>query len=372
MLASVASAQEASPAACPEESLDDKKARNLYEEALTSEVTGDLGGARRMFQTLMDSYPQTRFSCWADEHLGDLKLGKARINKEGRAQFIIGATTFGAWAGFAFTGMIVTGDDEFSENEAKAAIWASIGGAAAGLVPSIFLSSDLPMSTGRATLINFAWTWGLWHGMAFSLMPEDDLSPPGIFGLSLAMSAAGFAGAYTLTHYVDVADGDAALISAAGLWSSWFTLATGLLISEEFLDDESVWIPITLTGGDIGVGMAALMSGRFNMSAGRVGLVNLGGLLGGLVGAGVLATAEVDEMRTAVGIMMASTLAGLAAGAIFTRDYDNGHGAGSGVALLEFGADGWKVGAPIPQIMPASVDGKQGFAIQVPLLAGSI
>lgn len=355
---------------CPQANPQQRRARALYEEALVQEATGNSGAAREMFTRLVKEHPHTSFACWAAEHLDLMAAGKGYINKEGRAQFIIGTTSFGAWTGFAIANIAALGDEEFSFSETKAILWGSISGAVAGLVPSIILSADLPMSTGRATMINFGWTWGAWHGLAFSLIPEGDLDTQGMMGLSLGLSALGWGGTFALTHYFDVADGDAALISSAGMWATWVTAAVGALISEDFFGDEQTYIPVLLAGGDAGVAAAALLSKRLDWSAGRVGLINLGGALGALLGTGITLLAEPDSYRTAIGLHLGLSLAGLAAATFFTRNYDEPAPAASGLALFEHTRDGWAVSAPLPQLL-ASKDGtRQGLGVSLPLVGG--
>ncbi len=355
---------------CPEETPEVKKARAFYEEALIQEATGNLGAAREMYDRLIKEHSQTQFACWAQVRLTALKAGKARVNKEGRAQFIIGTTLFGAWMGDALASAIFLEDEDMTESEAKGLIWFGIGGAAAGLVPSILLSSDLPMSTGRATLINFGWSWGLWHGLGISMLP-DDLSISAWFGIALASSAVGWGGTFALTHFVDVADGDAALVASAASWATWFTFAIAVLISEDFLDDEDVVIPVLLAGGDAGLVTAALLTDQADMSAGRVGLISLGGLLGMLLSGGIIAIAEFDEYRPAVGMSLGLTVGGLVGAYFLTAGYDDPGNGSTGVAALEYTPDGgWAVGTPVPRMTPAYVGGEHVLTFDVPLIGG--
>lgn len=355
---------------CPSELSEAQKARALYEEALINEATGNLGAAREMYERLVQTYAPTQFACWAQLRLTDLKEGKARINKEGRAQFIVGTTLFGAWSGYSLAAIATWGDDDLSDSEMKGMIWASIGGAAAGLIPAIIFTGEMAMSTGRATLINFGWTWGLWHGIAFSIMTVEDPDPQVIHGLALGLSAVGWTGTLILTNYVDVADGDAALVAAGGAWGTWFTFAIGALISEDFLSDEDVWVPIILVGGDAGVATTALLTDRLDMSAGRVGLINLGGILGMLLGGGILVLAEPDDYRAAVGIELGFSIAGLVGAWLLTRGYDEPGSPATGLAALELTPEGWSLGAPIPRITPAWVEGRQAVTVDIPVIGG--
>lgn len=357
-------------AECAQLSQDDELARDLYEEAVIAEATGNLGGARGSYERLISQYPNSQFACWAGFRLANLKSGGARVNKEGRAQFIVGATLFGAWTGFALAQIAALGDEEVSESEGKALIWASIGGAAAGLIPSILVSPNLPMSTGRATLINFGWSWALWHGAGIAALPED-LSGQGVFGVSVGMSALGWGGTFALTHYLDVADGDAALVAASAYWSTWFSLAIGTLIgAEDFFDDRHVVIPVLLGGGDAGLVGGAFLSKYLNISSGRVSLISLGGLLGGLVGGGIVALAEPEDPRGIVAWIFGSSVAGLALAAVLTNDYDQPSPASAGLAALELTPQGWSLGVPPLRITPTSFAGRHGLAFEVPLLGG--
>lgn len=62
-------------------------------------ITGNLGAAREMYERIGQQFSGSQFACWARERLDILKSGRAYLNKEGRAQFIIGTTAFGGWAG---------------------------------------------------------------------------------------------------------------------------------------------------------------------------------------------------------------------------------------------------------------------------------
>lgn len=355
---------------CPEEPQDAKTARAIYEEALIQEATGNLGAAREMYDRLVKYHAGTQFACWAQARLTELKEGKARVNKEGRASFIIGTTVFGWWVGDAIANMIFLEDEDLNVSEQKGLVWFGIGGAAAGVVPAILFSSDLPMSTGRATIINFGWMWGLWHGLGLSILP-DDLSMSAWFGIALASSAVGWGGTFALTHFVDVADGDAALISASAGWATVLTVLLGVLISEDFFSDEDVFIPVLLAGGDTGLVTAALLTGKADMSAGRVGLISLGGMLGLLLSGGIMAVADFDEYRPAVGMTLAITLGGLVGAYFLTLGYDDPGNGSTGLAALEYSPDGgWAVGTPVPRMTPAYVAGEHVLTFEVPLIGG--
>jgi hypothetical protein len=357
---------------CPPPGEQERLARAAYEEALVQEATGNLGAARKMYEKLLEEFSESQFACWAKEHLDLIKSGRAYINKEGRAFFISSTTLFGAWAGFAISEIASLGENgEISENENKAIIWGSIGGAVAGLVPSIMLSSDLPMSTGRATMVNFGWTWGVWHGLAFSLIPDGDLGARTMLGLALGLSSVGYAGALAITKYLDVADGDAAYISSAAYWATWITAAISTLISEDFWDKEQLYISILLAGGDLGLLAAALTSNWFDMSAGRVGLINLGGALGVLVGVGVVALAEMDSWRAGLGTVLGFSLAGLVGSTFLTRNYDKPEAMGKGLALLELDEEGLKFSLPAPRLLAARDEGRLRLGLELPLVGGT-
>jgi hypothetical protein len=361
-----------SPAAadeCPKESTEQRAARVQYEEAVVAAGKGDYGGARKKFERVIAEHPSSHFACWARQKVAAMSAGRMPLNKNGRAAFIIGSTLFATWTAEAIATIAMLGDDDISEDEGKGLIWTGIGGAAVGLVPSILLSSDLPMSTGRATLINFGWLWGAWHGAAISLIP-DDISVQPVLAASLGGSVAGWVGTFLLTHYVDVADGDAALISSGAVWSTWLTAAIGALIAaESFFEERVAWVSALLAGGDAGLVAAALVSRKVDISAGRVGLINLGGLLGAMLGGGILAVAKVDSPRGAVGIMLGTTITGLVATTWLTRNYDRPDTGAKGVALLERTREGWAFGLPPPRFAASR---ESGWSLAIPLIGGQL
>jgi hypothetical protein len=172
-----------------------------------------------------------------------------------------------------------------------------------------------------------------------------------MFGLALGLGVAGFGGTFAITHFVDVADGDAAFVSSAGVWMTFITLALGAMIGEEdFFEDQEVWIPITLAGGDAGVVAASLLTGKVDISAGRMNLITLGGILG---------------------VMLGTTLTGLGLSIFFTRGYDAPDTAGTGVAALELTEEGWTFNAPPLRFWPTRTSsGESGLAFDLSLVGG--
>ena len=126
-----------------------------------------------------------------------------------------------------------------------------------------------------------------------------------------------------------------------------------------------------LAGGDAGLAAAALFSGKLDMSAGRVGLINLGGSLGALLGFGITFLAEPDSYRVGVGLTLGLSLAGLGLTTFLTRNYDEPAPASSGLALVEHTREGWVISAPVPRLLPLRNQGRTSLGLAVPLLGGS-
>jgi len=143
--------------------------------------------------------------------------------------------------------------------------------------------------------------------------------------------AAGIIGAGLVTERTDVSAGDATLITSLPGWSSFYWL---MVMGIAQVNNGRFVLGSTLAAGDVGIVGGALLAQHVEMSRGRGRLVNLGGVLGGLLGGAVIALANIDSPQPAFGIVMAGTTAGLASAWKLTSGYDAPDVAG---AQFQFG-----------------------------------
>jgi hypothetical protein len=136
------------------------------------------------------------------------------------------------------------------------------------------------------------------------------------------------------------------------------------------LDDDELLIA-TLVGGNATLLASALMAPRWDLSESRARLISVGGLVGALVGAGIVLITQPEDEKVAVGIPLATSIAGLALGAHMTRDMDaaaGGGGDGQG-ALINVRDGRWAVGAPEPSLRVERTAAGRSTALYVPLLS---
>jgi hypothetical protein len=107
----------------------------------------------------------------------------------------------------------------------------------------------------------------------------------------------------------------------------------------------------TLIGGNVGLIAAIPASLAWKPSRTQVRLSSAGGLMGGIVAAGIAVLADTDDDKAAVGIISAGVTAGLIGGAILGRDrgQTSAAAAGEGIdfALVNV-KDGVRLGVPMP------------------------
>ena len=156
------------------------------------------------------------------------------------------------------------------------------------------------------------------------------------------------------------------------LWGTWFGVAGGVLLD---LEGDAL-LGSTLVGGDAGLLTTALLAPGWNMSRNRARLISIAGVIGALAGAGMDLITRPDDEKVAIGIPLATSIAGLAIGAGLTANEGRRSGPeslgsgpdgellGLGASLLRLrdGAFSWDLPAPFATFQP--VDRKDGFSLE--------
>ena len=167
--------------------------------------------------------------------------------------------------------------------------------------------------------------------------------------MTAAMVAGGALGIGTGVYLArkPITAGVATTVSLSGLWGTWFGFAAGNMADLT----ENDLMTATLLTGNAAIGAGAILAPRWNPSRSRARLVSLGGLVGGVAGAGVDLLVQPENEDVAIGIPLAGSIAGLFVASHLTRDYDNAGAQGSsgGEALLNWD-DGFRIGVvePVP------------------------
>ena len=183
-----------------------------------------------------------------------------------------------------------------------------------------------------------------------------------------AMIAGGLVGAAAgaLLARGPVAPGVASGAHHGSLWGSWLGVATGLLADQE--DDRL--LASTLLAGNVGLVGGALLADRYRLGSGRIRLLSVGGLVGGLAGVGLDLLLQPDDEDLAVAIPLALSAGGAATAAWLTRGMPAGAPREDGGdvlgAFLRHDGGRWSAGVPWPRPVLKTVRERTGREIAVP------
>ena len=226
------------------------------------------------------------------------------------------------------------------------------------------LAESLDLTEGQARAVTLGGTWGTWQGFGWAEVlelggqencfrgPCFDSSPSdeARFGAMVIGGLSGIAAGALLARR-PISRGVASTANYGALWGTWFGVATSILMDFDEGDQ-----PLTgaLIGGNVGLLTTALLAPGWNISRNRARLVSIAGVIGGLGGLGLDLLFQPDDDKTLVAIPFATSLLGLAIGAVTTRDSDaepvppdNSLSSLSG-ALFKLDEERFGVGFPTP------------------------
>jgi hypothetical protein len=299
-----------------------------------------------------------------------------RSNRAGRVELQVWSTMYGLWLGAALPAALGSNDEE------AYGVGLLVGGPA-GVLAARRITTSRSLSDGQTRSITWGGTWGTWQGFGWARLLdlgegltcdgdfcyETDDSVEETFAAMIVGGAAGIATGALLARR-PIRLGTASGAHYGSLWGTWLGFGTGVLADA---DEESL-LAAALIGGNTGLIAGGLLAGRHDMSRNRIRLVSLGGLLGGLGGAGLDLIVQPDDERVAMAIPLAASLAGLAVAAHVTRDYDRApfetgnddapsgflDRLESGGALVQGRQGSWTLAAPLPRPVLLPVDDRTG------------
>jgi hypothetical protein len=312
---------------------------------------------------------------------GQLLLAMRRMappERPGRTELMVWSATYGAWLGIALPLMA-------DADEPAAYGLGLLIGAPAGFLAGRAYAMERELTEGQARAITFGGSWGTYQGFGWAEVlglgdrrpewchPQDpwcqpEAHMPTRVAAGVAGGLAGIATGAILARK-PITAGTAAAVNSAALWGTWFGWAGGMVAGVE----DRPLLTTTLLAGNAALLAAGLVAPGLELAESRVRLVSVGGLIGGLIGAGIVLIVQPDDDAVIVGIPMATSAMGLAAGVHFTRDLDGlGGGAaapgGEEGALLRHDGGSWAVKLPQPQLrLQRAPDGLRPAAY-VPLL----
>jgi hypothetical protein len=339
--------------------------------------------AAALFTLVSDRYPGTLAASEALSHLAILRA--AMPERSGRTQLLVGSTLYGLWLGAAVPAA-------FGADDVTTYGLGLLVGGPTGFLLARQIASDRPLGEGQARAITFGSLWGTWQGLGWRYVlgigetrycvdsgggcPSDDYyfqetSSRAIFGSAIVGGLAGIGTGALLASRGPIDAERMTVANFGALWGTWYGVAAGLAADAEGKN----LMAATLIGGDLGLLLSALMAPRWELSRSRARLISVAGVAGGVAGLGLDLLIQPDDPRVAILIPALTSIAGLAAGAAWTRAHDEARGTegrggardadapevGGALLNLRGGQVGW--GVPLPE--PALVDRDRAGTDQV-------
>jgi hypothetical protein len=299
------------------------------------------------------------------------------MERSGRTELIVWGTGYGAWLGLAVPWML-------GSDSPEAYGVGFLAGAPLGFLAARTYDGRYRPTEGQARAVTFGGSWGTYQGLGwaevFDLGSREHLDCsnfPDVPCYSYeetdteqrvaAAVVGGLLGVGTgaVLARRPITPGTAAAASLGALWGSWFGFAGSYIAG---LEDDDL-LAATLLAGNATVVAGAVAAPRWGLTESRARLISLGGLIGGLAGVGVLLIAQPDDEKVAVAIPMATSAAGLAVGAVTTRNRfpDDAGGPGGG-ALLNRDRGRWALDVPHAAVRLSRRDSELRAAAYVQLL----
>ena len=242
-----------------------------------------------------------------------LALELPPLPQTGRRQFIAYATIAGGAAGGTLAG---------ASSEPGIVFTGAAIGLGAGFFGSYFITPrDIPLGTSSLAITSSLIGGVLVGGATVLFTGEGNRIAPAI-GTGLVIG--GISGFY-IGHRTKISPGDAAVINSGAVWGT----VVGSLFSGSFeaTQTRTIGSGLTLSGLGMGTLGGVLMTRYFNVSRTRAALIDLGGVVGMLVGIAIESGVSSRNGDEAAGDRTANyTLAGLGTGlivsGILTRNID--------------------------------------------------
>lgn len=300
----------------------------------------------------------------------------------GEVELKVWSALYGLWQGVAIPLAMDVDDPE------PYGLGLLVGGPA-GFLAGRALARSRPRSLGQARAITWGGTWGAIQGWGWARALDfgsdeyayngrrygDDESTQAAVASMIVGGAAGIAGGLVLARR-EITPGTATSAMLASLWGTWFGFSTAYLADVE----GDGLTAAAMIAGNVGLAFGS-QAGRIPISRGRARLISVGGLIGAFGGLGLNLLVQPDDDKTVMAIVLASSIAGLVAGAAGTRD-DRGEtdpsedleAAASMPApgsLLNWSDGDWAFSTPLPTpLLEPSLrsEGHGGLVWKVPLL----
>lgn len=243
------------------------------------------------------------------------RLGVDEPRKRARAELAIFQLYHGLFFGYQSCSIFDCDDPDIVNLLA-------VSGAGIGLGGSFLVARD-GITSGQARAINSGSLWGAWTGFASAGL-LGDYSRPTILRTMMMTQAAGTAAGYLLSEQLRPTGGDVRLVNHAGFWSGIYYLAITDGILQIDQTDRSLATGL-LVSTYLGAILGSQVAIERPMSAARVYLITVSGILGAHAGAAIAYSGESNNAlntRLTAATTLIGITTGLGVGAVLTRELD--------------------------------------------------
>lgn len=348
----------------------------------------DTGGqndiASALYRHIVDRFPGTTAAAFARGRLEGVVTRKSQAG--GEVELKVWSALYGIWQGFALP---FAADAESVE---AYGIGLLVGGPL-GFLVGRGMARSRPRSLGQARAITWGGSWGAIQGWGWaraldlgsnrdSFDPDNDIrygedeSGRAAITSMIVGGAAGLAAGLVVARR-EITPGTATSSMLGSLWGLWFGYSTAFLADVE----GDGLTAAAMIGGNAGLLAGALAGNHIPLSRSRARLISVGGVVGAFGGLGLTLIAQPDEENSIMGLILASSIAGLAVAAAGTDgdrdepDESSDLAAAAPLpapgALLNWSNGDWAFSTPLPapSLGAARQSGNDGGLVwKVPLL----
>lgn len=295
------------------------------------------GEFRRLYPVDQRAQMAAALARLTEPELSDNK--EAKITRQpGRVELVTTASLYGAGLGGQLANAI--------NADGSIVPLIIVGGLGAGLAGSILATEDKTISEAQARLLSTGIIFGYVltaEGLLAFATESGDINGP----LALGSLVGAAVGTGLAMKYPSMKLGDVSLVNSAAVIGVIGTLLGTVVVLGE---DPDLDFPTVLLGATVAsTGAGVALAHKWDITSGRITLINLGGLAGLLAGGAVIALgADSMNARSAAAIELGAGIAGLAAAAYLTRDNES----------ASLGLPGKGLASVVPTVFH---DGKQSY-----------
>jgi len=337
-------------------------------------LRGEAAAARALLDLIARQYAGTPAASEVDR-MRELMRGMPAAERSGRTELLVFGTGYGAWLGVAVP--LALESDEPEGYGVGLLLGAPLGFFAARQ----YATRD--PTYGQARALTFGGTWGTYMGVAtaavFDLGTEtitdctvtpcqefESEADASTYVTSAVVGGLLGIGTGAFLARKPISAGTAATVTLGAMWGTWYGFALSVLAN---LENDDL-LAGTMIGGNAALLTLGLIAPRWHLTESRARLISVGGLIGGLAGAGMLLIMQPDDENTAVLIPLIGTTAGLGLAAHLTRNRSGGADADGRGALINRSGGRWSLDTPAPALdMQRSRDGVLRPAAYLPLFS---